>query len=184
MSKISLIALNIVDNNILLNPSKTPILFYWNGEDTIKESMLTNDFKEILKSVCDKEHYSSSIISYATFLDANTENQGDEEYSSGEIKVQDVIFLSENNELAYNIIYLTLHELYINSFKKSYNYNSNISLKDNIQNMYRSILNTFGDKLISKSIFHYVKSKLEKHNYNEQNLNELIRLSKDLLGIT
>ena len=48
MMRDSLVAINIIENvdnkNILLQENTTPILFYWNGEGTIKDSLVKDKF--------------------------------------------------------------------------------------------------------------------------------------------
>ena len=48
MSKISVLSINIVNGNSILNQDGLPILLYWNKDDDLKNCLLDDSFKSLV----------------------------------------------------------------------------------------------------------------------------------------
>lgn len=186
MNKISILSINIVDGNYILNKNGLPILFYWNKEDNLKNCLSDDSFKSLVLSLCQNDKYTTSKIKCVAFIDEDIEIDGNEKYETVEYNVQDIFPIIENEIIAYRIIISVVHSLYISIFKKSsdeeYQNNSLDSLKNAIHNMYKSIIDNNQDKISANTIFYYIISKiLQINNLNKNNLYSIIKTAKQTL---
>lgn len=186
MNKISILSINIVDGNYILNKNGLPILFYWNKDDNLKNCLSDNSFKSLVLSLCQNDKYSTSKIKCISFIDEDVEIDGNEKYEAIEYNVQDIFPIIENEIVAYRIIISFVHSLYISIFKKSsdeeYQINSLDSLKNAIHNMYMHIINNNHDKISTNTIFHYLISKIvQMDSLNKNNLNSIIKIVEQTL---
>ena len=186
MNKISILSINIVDGNYILNKNGLPILFYWNKEDNLKNCLSDDSFKSLVLSLCQNDKYTTSKIKCVAFIDEDIEIDGNEKYETVEYNVQDIFPIIENEIIAYRIIISVVHSLYISIFKKSsdeeYQNNSLDSLKNAIYNMYKSIIDNNQDKISANTIFYYIISKIVQiNNLNKNNLYSIIKIVKQTL---
>ena len=90
MSKISILSINIVNDNSILNKDGLPILFYWNKDDDLKNCLLDDSFKSLVISLCKNAVYANAKIKCISFVDENIDVDGDEKYETTEYNVQDL----------------------------------------------------------------------------------------------
>ena len=81
-----------------------------------------------------------------------------------------------------------LHELYISIFKRSINENYKDDSLDNIKDvthtMYSAILTNNKDKILPRTVFHYIVNKASQiNNLNKNNLNSIIKIAKQILNV-
>ena len=92
MSKISVLSINIVNGNSILNKDGLPILLYWNKDDDLKNCLLDDSFKSLVISLCKNDMYTNMQIKCVSFIDEDTEIDGNEKYNIIEYNVQDLFF--------------------------------------------------------------------------------------------
>ena len=175
MSKISILSINILNGNSILNKDGLPILLYLNKDDDLKKCLLDDSFKSLVISLCKNDAYTNAKIKCVSFIDEDTDIEGNEKYDVVEYNVQDLFSIIDNEIIAYRIIMYLLHDLYINIFKRSinenYQDNSLDNIKDVIHKMYSAILTNKQDKILPNTIFHYIVSKASQiNNLNKKNL--------------
>ena len=188
MSKISVLSINIVNGNSILNKNGLPILLYWNKDDDLKNCLLDDSFKSLVISLCKNDIYTKAKIKCVSFIDEDTEIDGNEKYNIIEYNVQDLFSIIDNDIIAYRIIMYILHDLYINIFKHSikedYQDNSLDNIKNVIHTMYSAILTSKQDKILPNTIFHYITNKIsEIDNLNKNNLYSIIKIAKQILNV-
>ena len=196
MNKISLLSINIVNGNSILNKDGLPILLYWNKDDDLKNCLLDDSFKSLVLSLCKNDMYftyPNTKIKCVSFVDEDTEIDGNEkyntiEYNVIEYNVQDLFSIVDNEIIAYRIIMYLLHDLYINIFKHSINEDYQDNSLDNIKNiihtMYSAILTDKQDKILPNTVFHYIISKISQiDNLNKNNLYSIIKIAKQILNV-
>ena len=188
MSKISVLSINIVNGNSILNKDGLPILLYWNKDDDLKNCLLDDSFKSLVISLCKNDMYTNTKIKCVSFIDEDTEIEGNEKYNVIEYNVQDLFSIIDNEIIAYRIIMYILHDLYINIFKHSINEDYQDNSLDNIKNiihtMYSAILTDKQDKILPNTVFHYIVSKISQiDNLNKNNLDSIIKIAKQILNV-
>lgn len=186
MNRISILSINIVDGNSILNKNGLPILFYWNKDDNLKNCLLDDSFKSLVLSLCQNDKYTTSKIKCISFIDEDIEQDGNERYEAIEYNVQDIFPIIENEVIACRIIIPIIHSLYISIFKKSaneeYQVDSLDSIKNAIHNMCKLIIDNNSNKISTSTIFYYVVSKiLQINNLNKTNLDSIIKIAKQIL---
>lgn len=191
MSKISLLSINITNGKSILNKDGFPILLYWNKDDDLKNCLLDDSFKSLVLSFCKNDMYftyANTKIKCVSFIDEDTEIDGNEKYNTIEYNVQDLFSISNNEIIAYRIVMYILHDLYINIFKHSidedYQDNSLDNIKNVIHIMYSAILTDKQDKISPNTVFHYIVSKISLiDNLNKNNLDSIIKIAKQILNV-
>lgn len=186
MSRDSLVAINIVQNNndkkILLNPNKVPILFYWNGETRdIKDSFLNNESLKqyIVENLLNLDQYGKISINYFYFTyDGDNEN-----YQEDSIMLQDIYKLDlQDTEKIINFLYIIFCILYYQFLKRDYAENANFSKQENIQNMYVSIQNAYPKRFVKESVINYVRNELTtKYKINNENTEIILNVLSQIL---
>ena len=188
MTRDSLVAINIIQNvdnqNILLQQNTVPMLFYWNGEGTIQDSLVKdkNFVNRIIELCVNSDKYTSSSISYFYF----TYDENDsEKYQEANYNIQDLFsleFLDNEYHYDYSIIaksylYKIFQSLYKQSMKKDFESDDDF-LFDNaqsIKHMYDDIQNKYKQKFIKESCLNYVRSELMKvYQLSNKNSNMII----------
>ena len=186
--KNNLVSLNIINttNNTLLNKTQYPILFYWDGEGELVESLKTqNNFIDYVYDVClNINNYSDSSIKMFHYA----YNDNDEDiYNEYDVSVQDLIPLSSLTDIyisfVYTYIYLIFKGLYNQSLKKDFEDNDDMSLIDKIKLMYNTIQNKFSARFVKSTVTKYVMSQLdETYHLNKNNIEYLMdEFSKNIL---
>jgi len=162
----SLVALNIVsENNILLNNTNVPILYYWDGENNIKDSIIIDEeFKNyIFSKVINIEYYSNTKIHYFYFKYDND----NESYNEDTIVIQDLFKLSDlpdNNRIFYKE-YLLNHFKFLYESAYHENYSEDISIigiDDAILDIYDKIQEKYPKRVIKSTVVNYIRSELQK----------------------
>lgn len=188
MSKISVLSINIVNGNSILNKDGLPILLYWNKDDDLKNCLLDDSFKSLVISLCKNDLYTNTKIKCVAFIDEDTEINGNEKYDIVEYDVQNLFSIRDNEIIAYRIIMYILHDLYINIFKRSINEDYQDNSLDNIKNvihmMCSAILTDKQDKILPNTVFHYIINKISQiDNLNKNNLDSIIKIAKQILKV-
>lgn len=188
MSKISVLSINIVNGNSILNKDGLPILLYWNKDDDLKNCLLDDSFKSLVISLCKNDLYANTKIKCVAFIDEDTEINGNEKYDIVEYDVQNLFSIRDNEIIAYRIIMYILHDLYINIFKRSinedYQDNSLNNIKNVIHIMCSTILTDKQDKILPNTVFHYIINKISQiDNLNKNNLDSIIKIAKQILKV-
>lgn len=188
MSKISVLSINIVNGNSILNKDGLPILLYWNKDDDLKKCLLDDSFKSSVISLCKNDMYANTKIKCISFVDEDTEVDGNEKYNVIEYNVQDLFSIIDNEIVAYRIIMYILHDLYINIFKHSisedFQDDSLDNIKNVIQTIYSAIFTKKQDKILPNTVFHYIVSKVSQNsNLNKNNLDSIIKIAKQILKV-
>ena len=188
MSKISILSINIVNDNSILNKDGLPILFYWNKDDDLKNCLLDDSFKSLVISFCKNGIYTHAKIKCISFVDENIDVDGDEKYETTEYNVQDLFSIEDNEIIAYRTVMYLLHDLYINIFKHSvdekYTDDSINSIKNVLHVMYSKIITNKSDKILPNTVFHYIIRKVTQiDNLNKNNLDSIIKITKQILKV-
>lgn len=188
MSEISVLSINIVNGNSILNKNGLPILFYWNKDDDLKNCLLDDSFKSLVISLCKNDAYTNAKIKCVLFVDEDLEVECNEKYNVIEYDIQDLLPIIDNEIIAYRIIMYVLHDLYINIFKHSikeeYNDDSLDSIKNILHVMYSAILTNKKDKILPYTVFQYTVSKISHiANLNKNNLDSIINIAKQIFKV-
>lgn len=189
MERDSLVAINILNNDVLLNNklvnnnSYAPILYYWNGEtDIVKDLQSSESLCKKCSSLFDNpEQYLTISLSLFYFkYDENNEEQ----YEDVCRQIQDIIYLEnfESDEIVNHFILKHFCYLYKTSIKEEYEYIENKDEIYNIINIYNKLKNKFKTRVSTETIINWVRSVLlEKDNFNAKNTNYIIdKLTKIL----
>lgn len=164
--KDSLVTFNIVNENILLQNDPFPILFYWNGENSIEEDMKSSDdFYALLQNKCfNTSDYTRANVSYFYF--EYDEDTNEEKYVDKKVNIQNFYLFKDMKEqdASFYIGYLFkyMQKLYSNAFKQAYD-SKNLERKDAIKDMFNQIQELHPDRFSIESLCNYIRLQLQKH---------------------
>lgn len=182
----SLVAINIISNEKLINKNGTPLLFYWDGKQDINEALSSDKtFLDYLNhTVINKDNFTNSYFSFFQYYIENNE----EHYKEDKIIIQDFIkFENMNDEkVSFYKEYLLNHFLYL--YKSAYHeeYNQDISIigiDDSILDIYDKIQEKYPKRVIKTTVINYIRSELMKtDNLNIENTDWIISKLENLLN--
>lgn len=180
MSKI--ISLNFINkNNICLNPDNYPIIYFWDGYNTIFDTMLEDvNFINLLTSqYCTVENYTNINI-YMNEYDLELES-----YSQEILELQSKMPLNLEilHQLAYKYIETILIDLHKISLKKDFEELSESSV-DNIIKIYTILENKYKERISYETLKKYILSQLQqKYNLNNDNCEYIINLYSEIIDL-
>lgn len=177
----SIIAINILVGDILINPSNQPILFYWDGKNNIKDIIFETDslLKIIDKHIINFNDYITTKIYFCGYYNDNTLYKEDFVYLS-DIYTIDKFSCNIYLELVYPIFTY----LYSQAYKTEYTETLlQLNEEDGIVDIYNKLKDKFTNKITSKTIINYIKSKLDKNEFlSIENKNIIISYLNELFN--
>lgn len=183
MAKI--ISLNFIktddkNNSICLSPSNYPILYYWDGRETVFEAMIEEiGFIELLTTQYFTLENYSNISIYM-----NEYNLDNNEYSQEILDLQSKLPLTLDilQNLSYTYIETILLDLYKISLKEDYKLLVESHI-DNIINIYTILKDKYKERISQETLKQYILSQLQqKYKLNVSNCNYVIKLYNDILS--
>lgn len=181
----SLVAFNIISNNKLLNKNEVPVLFYWNGQTNLIESIFSDSgFYSFLKNtVFNIENYSIAKIGLFYFKYNEVEVYNEEIHN-----IQDLVTLSnlEDNDRSFYKQYLWKHFEYLYESAYHEKYAKEISLFDideYILDIYDKIQGKYPKRVIKTTVINYIRGELQnKDQLSIQNTDWIISQLENLLN--
>lgn len=175
----AVLAINIFDNDILINKDNVPVLFYWNRTDDVILSLQnSDDFKHFIKNKI--SHYDNSYISFIYYeLDDNNDETEEKHITYKHQNIQDIFSLDILDKFWINLVFDYFLDLYKLSYKEDFKF---VEKSDKqITEIYNKIKNKYKKKINVETITNYINSKLkEDFKLNENNL---IYINKKLYEI-
>jgi len=164
--KDSLVALNVIVNNKILNKNGVPILFYWNGESSslVHDIYEDNSFKSLLyNTVINYDNYANAKLSFFYFLYENEQENYVEDFSiiQNEMKLSD---LDDESRMFYKM-YLWNHFKFLYESAYHEKYAEGVSLFDMdecILDIYDKIQNKYPKRVIKSTVINYIRGELQK----------------------
>ena len=173
----AIVAINIFDNNTLINKDNVPILFYWERTNDIISSLKENDEFCIYISNHIK-HYDNSYITLIYFELDDNNSETDEKYLEYKnLNIQNLFTLDKfSDEFVFNLIIKYFYELYKLSYKSDYSALENSTKCDTIVDIYKQLKSKYKQKLNIETVINYVHSKLnEETKLNNENIKFIIK---------
>ena len=174
----SLVSINITVGDKLINPTKLPILFYWDGNNDLYK-LITSDetLREHIKdNLTSFDDYNNCVVSYFYF-----KFEGDEEkYTENNVNVNRFMTINDlHEEVVTNMLYLICIKLYSQVFGKEYD--TTIVSDDpelvSVHDIYDKVLEKYGERVTKETFVNYIisKSGLTEQNKEilQQHLNEM-----------
>ena len=184
--KDSLVAINIIVNDKIINKNGVPILFYWNGESTlIKDIYNDASFKSLLyNSVINYDNYANAKLSFFYFTFENDEEKYTEDFSiiQNELTLKDL----EAEKSIFYKEYLLYHFLFL--YKSAYHedYREDISIMgidDAVLDIYDKIQEKYPKRVIKSTVINYIRGELQKtNNLSMENTDWIIYQLENLLN--
>ena len=183
----SLVAINILKENTIINERGVPFLYYWDGESNVIES-IKNDIKFIsylYEKIANKSNYALSRLTmfYFKYDDNNNEN-----YTEEQIQIQSFLTLdmiSEDKRMFYKE-YLWEHFKYLYSSAYHEEYDKEVSLFDideAILDVYDKIQKKYPKKVIKSTVVNYIRGELQKQdNLSLENTEWVISQLENILN--
>lgn len=180
----SLVAINVYDKitYMLYNKSCVPILFYWNGQGDLLESILKDEkFKETyLNTIIDYNVFKNLIISYFYFKFGE---DGKEIYDDRVESIYKYVKLKDFNseQIIYQLVIPHFYELYEKALKEKYE-DTKVFNKEIITDIYTKIKNKYKEKIEKTTILNWIRSELINNDkIDNDNINYIIeKLTKIL----
>ena len=178
----AIVAINIFDNDVLINKDKVPILFYWQKTTDVISSLQENDEFVIYISNHIK-CYDNSYLTLIYFeLDDNNPETEEAYQEFKKLMIQDLFSLDKfEKSFIYSIVISFFYDLFNICFKEQY-INKLSSTEEQIIDICKKLKAKYKQKLNIETIINYIYSKLnEETQLNSTNINILIkRLREDL----
>lgn len=164
--KDSLVAINIVVNDKIINKNGVPLLFYWDGKTDTLEEAIYNDkyFKTLLyDTILNVDNYANAKLSYFYF-----ENE-DEHYTEYHSIVQTVLTLDsldDDSRMFYkNYLWNHFVFLYESAYHEKYDKEVTIfNIDDHILEVYDQIQEKYPKRFIKSTVINYVRSELQQND--------------------
>ena len=163
--KDSLVAINIISKDKLINKNGVPILFYWNGENTLIKSLYEDEsFKSLLRNtVINHYNYTDAKLVFFYFLYEN----GEEKYIEDISMIQNGMPLSslDDESRMFYKTYLWHHFefLYDSAFHEPYEKNMSLfDVDDSILDVYDKIQDKYPKRVIKSTVVNYIRGELQK----------------------
>lgn len=183
----SLVAINIISDDKIINKNGIPLLFYWDGKQDIYEALKSgSDFNDyLMHTVINKDKYTNAYFSFFKYYldENNTEN-----YSEDKINIQDFLKLKDlslENNMFYKE-YLLHHFLYLYDSAYHQDYNEDISIMgidDAILDIYDKMQEKYPKRVIKSTVINYIRSELIKtDNLSIENSDWIIYQLENLLN--
>ena len=168
MTRDSLVAINITQFDKLLNNSTVPLLFYWNGESDIINSLKEDEsFISFIKERCmNIDNYTKCKISYFFFK----YNEDNEEYNQQIDDIQDIFQIDSNKILILEYLTTIFKKMYNDFLKTRYSGDIMFNTDDTVLEIYSRIQEKFPNRFVKESVLNYVRSELKK-KYGLNNTN-------------
>ena len=173
--------INIInENNIILNPNLSPILFYWNEENGIEDELISIDKIKLflVNNCCDVNKYTKIKLYYFLF-DEETENTMN---SSLDLQVLLSLDKFDSNELIKSIIIDNFNYLYKCSFKTEYEFTNPLEFESDIKEIYSALKTKYKEKISINIITNFIRSKLLENNFSLLNCDYIINKLLSILN--
>jgi len=176
------VAINVTYNDILLNDSVYPIIFYWDGESDILNDIKSNEnFLKMIERKCfNIESYSDSYINLS-YINNESENI----YSEKQFQIEDVFPFEEiNNDFMYGYVTEILFDLYKKVFKEEYNRNDldDLNLNFEIKDIFNKIKEHVNKPISNETIINYIRSKMNDiYKLKQKNKDWLIEKIQNII---
>lgn len=184
MYRDSLVAINIYskESNKLYNKSLVPLLFYWNGNGELIETILKDNkiVNEYLNTIFDYEEFLKIKMSYFYF---KINDNDEEEYIDNTILISNYINLKDFNsdQIIYSLSIPYFYELYEKAIGNKYE-KVNVFNKEIILDIYKQIKEKYQEKLYKKTFVNYIRSRLiDQKNISSDNINFIIKQINQIL---
>ena len=181
MNNDTLVSLNIFnnENNQLIN--KIPILYYWNGEGDLLNSIITD--KSFLGKYLDNISYNLYNSLYLGYFFFEFDDNDEEVYKDNIIKVSDYIDLDKfnSNNILNEILVKHLFNLYKISMKIEYD-DVQVFNEDIILDIYSKIKDKYKEKLNKETFINWIRQELiNKNKLDNNNTNYIIKYLEKIL---
>ena len=181
MNNDTLVSLNIFnnENNQLIN--KIPILYYWNGDGDLLDSIINN--KTFLEKYLNNISYNLYNSLYLGYFFFEFDKDNNEIYKDNIIKISDYIDLDKFNSknIINEIIIKHLYNLYKISMKDDYK-DVKVFNEDIILDIYSKIKDKYKEKLNKETFINWIRQELiNKNKINNNNSNYIIDYLKNVL---
>jgi len=180
MDRKSLVAINIVLGDKLINPKHTPILFYWDGEGDLENIIYdSQEIKNILvKNIHSLSDYNKTSIAYFYFY---YNDEGHEQIVEEITHVAYHCTIDEFGDSIYEELTFPIFQyLYKCSFKEDYTNDTGMTT-DDIKDIYNQLKEKYPDRISLETVINYVRKKLGEQNIEEENKELIVDKLKNIL---
>lgn len=181
-----LISFNIYNEktNIIYNKNGTPILFYWDCENSIESELYNNeDLKNKIYNIVANDINIYGYLKFNGFIFYEDEND-EEQFENITLLVQDIFDLEEpvkGEVLKNKLLCDVLNSLYKDTFNKDYKFD-NFLFKTSICELYSNIKKYHQNKFDKQTFLHYIKQDLlKRYMLTNKNSDLIIEYLKNIL---
>ena len=172
-----LISINIITtDNLLLNQTKYPILYYYNDSIDLINSLLNDiEFSSYLDNTCiNTKYYSITKICYFIY------NIESEVYTQEEKNIQDIIPIQNKSQIAFQYLLEIFSNLYKISMKKEFVSTDDIII--NIANIYQELKKKYNQRVSIETIKKYIQGELQNtYHLNSNNVQYILSKLEDII---
>lgn len=184
----TLVAINVLkDNTEILNRDGVPIMFYWNIKEGIIEDLRNNlQFTEWLagKNIfTDEKLYTATSIAYFYFADKDNNPNGNEDYSSEVVKIQDIYSVQWLLDNGYDTI-LNHSAIWMHDKVFGRKSDTNVDSIDITADVYKKVKDKYKDKISNETYLKAIRSYYQKEcpNMSASNLTVIMNLVQEKIN--
>jgi len=184
----SLVSINIYNEKTGEIKNKNeyiPILFYWDGNNSLENSIINND--EFIDNYINKIDNNELLYIRLAYFYFRINENNEEEYIQYNKSLIDII--KENNSLnniykdfigKYIIKYFI--KGYLISFEREYKVNNELSSIDNIKDIWNQIHNKYQEKLSKNTFINWIRKEMINENIENNNIEFIINFIENILN--
>ena len=171
------------DSIFLLNPTNTPLIYWWNPKENFIDSLFNEKaLKEYLQDLCIEDSY---IYENAKLYWFYLEDEDTEEYSNKELALQEIFPITIlDKEKYYDYFTSILKELYEDVYKEPY-LDEIEDLDEKVKDIYNKIISGVKRPILLETVSNYIyKTIKERTHLNNENITQLIKIFNNIIERT
>lgn len=173
--------------NILLNPTESPLIYYWDENEELIDCLFSEEpLKEWIIELCkDNSIFEDAKVCIFYLENEGVEGEDFEKFRTETVSIQDILPIELiDKETCYKYFLDILKELYVDVFKQEYE--SDITdLDERTRDIYNKIINGVKREILLSTVSSYIyKTLRERTNLIEKNISKLLKIFNNIIERT
>lgn len=175
------------NKNILLNPTESPLVYYWDENERLIDCLFSEEpLKEWIIELCkDNGIFEDAKVCIFYLENEGVEGEDFESFITKTVSIQDVLPIEMIDKETYYKYFLDiLKELYVDVFKQEYE--SDITdLDEKTRDIYNKIINGVKREILLSTVSSYIYKILkERTHLNDENISKLLKIFNNIIERT